>query len=97
MFSSHGGPSGFALLRCSHWTIGTADAILPGDGVKPLSGAILAIISLAAATLAAIRFVRAQDRYLARRSFMSNCIVLAGLVFVSLALMPIPFVYAWRS
>ena len=78
-------------------TIGTADAILPGDGIKPLSGAILAIISLAAATLAAIRFVRAQDRYLARRSFMSNCIVLAGLVFVSLALMPIPFVYAWGS
>ena len=54
VFSSHGGPSGFALLRCSHWTIGTADAILPGDGVKPLSGAILAIISLADATLVAI-------------------------------------------
>ena len=35
-------------------TIGTADAILPGDGVKPLSGAILAIISLADATLVAI-------------------------------------------
>ena len=78
-------------------TIGTADAILPGDGIKPWPGGILAIISLAAATLATIRFVRAQDRYMARRSFMSNCIVLAVLILVSLVLLPFPFVYAWGS
>lgn len=74
-------------------TIGTADAILPGDGIKPLPGGMLAILSLVAATLAAIRFVRVQDRYMAGRPIRANYIVLAVLILVSLALLPVPFVY----
>lgn len=74
-------------------TIGIADAIIAGDGISMLPGSILAIISLVAAVFGTIQFTRYQDRYMSRKSLNTNYIVLAILILISIAFLPMPFFF----
>lgn len=74
-------------------TIGLADLLLPGDGVAILPVSILAVISLVFAIVATVKLVKIQDSFMGGRSLKVNYNVLAVLVFLSLFIMPVPFMY----